>query len=67
MRLNMKIAPHELLPSRLRRATSLTEGGFILTLPQLMSKGSLLEGVESAARCAGNRQAKCRRSVSEAD
>ena len=36
-------------------------------LPLLIPKGSLIEGVQLAAHCAGDRQAKCRRSVSEAD
>ena len=58
----------ELLPSRLRRATSLEEGGiFSGSLMLCTGKSSLFEGMELAARCAGNRQAECRRSVSEAD
>ena len=49
MRSNIKFAPRELLPSRLRRATSLKEGGFILTLPQHIPKGSLFEEAVSEA------------------
>ena len=36
----------------------LQEGGFILSLPKLISKGSLLVGVQLAAHSAGGRQAK---------
>ena len=48
-------------------STSLKEGGIVLSMPLLIPKGSLLEGMKLAARSAGGRQAKCRRSVSEAD
>ena len=43
------------------------EASFFVMLRFRKDKSSLLEGVELAARCAGGRQAKCRRFGSEAD
>ncbi|MFR5786315.1 MAG: hypothetical protein ACLUHE_03695 [Christensenellales bacterium] len=45
----------------------LTKRALSPTLPPRIPKGSLFEGVQLAAHSVGSRQAKCRRSFSEAD